>query len=122
MDTALSNALAIGILVESVEVLELPLVTAAIKITAASKTLAEKELNWVDVSAQPIKQAKALKSTMGRATSASLVCAQYSRSGHAIEDCFLNPLNLNNKLSLPTKKFGKTLGNKAKKKHYGKVP
>lgn len=103
MNTPLPDSLAIGILVASIEVSELTPVTAAIK------TLADKDLNWEEVSSRLIEECKALRTSSGkdRAAAASCVCALCHKPGHDIENCFQNPLNPNNRLNLSDKSRGK---------------
>lgn len=113
MNTVLDDALAIGILVASIEVSELSAVTAAIK------TLAEKDLVWEDVSSRLIEECKSIKTShKDRASAASSVCGLCKKPGHTIDDCFMNPMNPKNRLNLSDKKtqWGKPKSEKHRKK------
>lgn len=99
MGTKLDKTLQIGILVASIQVPELAPVTAAIK------TLAEDDLKWDAVSSRLIEETHSLKSesvNRSSAAKAGNICELCHKPGHKIENCFLNPLNPNNKLTLPT--------------------
>ena len=96
MGSIFDDALAIGILVASIDVSEL------LPATAAIKTLSDKEVKWEDVSSRLIDEAKNLKSgfTNNRSYAANTNCAICGKSNHTTDRCFLNPLNPKNKLKL----------------------
>ena len=108
MGNELADSLAIGILVASIEVHQLHAVTAAIK------TLAEKDIKWEEITSRLLEERTAFLTEDGhrdRATPANSVrngqgeeqsCSICGKPNHKTHQCYLNPLNPENKLGLPT--------------------
>lgn len=97
MGTIVQEPLAIGILVASIDV------TALRPVTAAIKTLAERDLTWDTVTERLIEEAKSAKADLGggtRATVANSTCQICDGGSHSTAECFENPRNPANKLSL----------------------
>lgn len=98
MGTVLEDSLIIGILLASIDVVQLHPATAAIK------TLSETHTTWEDVSSRLIEEVKMLRSDRSlrhkSAAAVTKVCELCGKEGHTLPRCFLNPLNPNNRLGL----------------------
>lgn len=113
MENSLDDSLYIGILVASIEVSHL------LPVTAAIKTLVEKDVKLKEVTGRLLEERTILLTDDGRRDRASPAhagphgtsndCAICQNTGHETKNCFLNPLNPNNKLNLPTDMTEKVL-------------
>lgn len=100
MGAPTDSNLAVGILMVSEHV------DTLMPVTVSVKTLADKDLNWEDVSARLIEEAKSLKSghgLPGRAATAKNTCGVCDWTTKPTDRCLLNPLNPQNRLNVPEK-------------------
>lgn len=111
--SSFDDALAISILMASIDVLKLASVTASIK------TLMEDSLKWEDVCNRLIDEVRTLTATDQSTVRAVVateflkrVCATCHETSHATERCFLNPLNENCKLNVNKKAISSILNAK----------
>lgn len=93
MGTNFDETLAIGILVASVEAQPL------LSVTAAIKTISEKDLKWEDVASRLMDEVRSARRSSDRASAANLTCS-ICKKPHSTDRCFLNPLNPNHRLNL----------------------
>lgn len=116
MGSQLPEDLTVGILVASIEV------TALMPVTASIKTLSDENLKWEDVSSRLIEEVKSLSkgsSSDDRAASAQVSC-DICKKPHATSNCYLNPMNPNNKLNLKTDQVSEILNSNVSRQGTGK--
>lgn len=93
MEAIMDDAVQVGILIASIDVLELTPVTAAIK------TLAEKDITWETVTERLIEEWRGLTNAHKEDSKlARNVCTYCNRPGHHAANCWTNPANPNNRL------------------------
>lgn len=100
MGTALDDTLEMGILVASINVIELQLVTAEIE------TLSEDTLSGEDVTGRLIEECTSHKEEMehrDRANSASTACGICRLKNDTTENCWLSPTNPSSRFNLPSR-------------------
>lgn len=105
MDVPLPETLAVGILVESVEV------NALMSMISWIKTFTDQYVTWEDVSSRSIEEATTLRFGTGsieRSSAAHRYCEICGRTNHATPKCFLNPLYAE-KCFLSTRTWSKEL-------------
>ena len=96
MGSTFDDALAIGILVASIDVQEL------LPVVAAIKTLSDRDMKWESVTSRLIEESSDASSSavINHANTANSSCGICGKSNHSTAKCFINPLNPNNRLNL----------------------
>lgn len=95
MNTAIPQELSIALLIASIQAEELHALTAAVK------TLNDDSTTWEKVTARLLEEHQSLKGKLKqqeRATPSQKHCELCRKRGHAIDMCWLNPKNPNNRL------------------------
>lgn len=101
MGTSFDDALAVGILVASIDVTELSPVTASIE------TLSNDKITWEAVSTRLIEEVHTLTLATGSAARSNaaniekLQCHIWQKLNHSTDNCFLNPFGKMSKIDVP---------------------
>lgn len=105
MQTPIPKELSIALLISSIDVVEFAPVTAAVK------TLSDKDATWDNVSARLLEEYQTLKSRNEGKERSHVVrkqCALCEKTGHVIEDCWQSPRIPRNRLGIsPNEDKGK---------------